>query len=604
MVTATPRVIAFLSGKGGSGKTTVAIAICQLLVQVGRRCMLIDVDLGTNGAAYFFQKEFTPVSMGIWESLPKVANGEVMDGERLVLEVASGFYFVPSRVNLKSKGESYDSLSISKDLFKERILLPLIEWAKKKEVSYILLDSQAGYTLASMAASEVAKTAIFVAEPDAISSDAGDNLLIQLGNSLPPERRYLVDKVDIRDVESYRNLRAVFESLNRLPPLPYDHSVREAFGSRRMPISLKRPTALLFALLETMPFLFPEIEVEIAEFRTQRTEDLFGEYDRQIQEILDQRKDSIRQLTTIRSGSARAEARRIAILLAGGGALAGFAYGLLRLVPGLPPATITAAVSFFSLAVAIFGYRMLRTRYESRAEVDTQSATLLSRIRELEGKADGIRSLLLTRSSEFLIDYAIATRSHEEERKERKTLEDTVAELEPAFPGLRRLPVESRAAAIAMITAMRPYLSDTGTSELAQEFVAARIKEDAEASREVLRAIGTALEERLKQLFAHAAQVRWGEAWDEQSMKELELSRPFSAGWTLGEALNAMETWDLHDLPRIIEYSSIQLLESFRTIRNSAVHMEGDLHSLFHGVQKERVLAPVLEALKVLTTSQ
>ena len=41
-----PRFIAIASGKGGVGKTWLAITLSHALVQAGRRVLLFDADLG------------------------------------------------------------------------------------------------------------------------------------------------------------------------------------------------------------------------------------------------------------------------------------------------------------------------------------------------------------------------------------------------------------------------------------------------------------------------------------------------------------------------------------------------------------------------------
>ena len=49
--------IALLSGKGGSGKTTIALSIASLLSECNIRCLLIDCDFSTNGATFFYEKK-------------------------------------------------------------------------------------------------------------------------------------------------------------------------------------------------------------------------------------------------------------------------------------------------------------------------------------------------------------------------------------------------------------------------------------------------------------------------------------------------------------------------------------------------------------------
>lgn len=50
-VTPTPRITAIGSGKGGTGKTMLAVALAQALAHEGERILLCDADLGLSNAA-------------------------------------------------------------------------------------------------------------------------------------------------------------------------------------------------------------------------------------------------------------------------------------------------------------------------------------------------------------------------------------------------------------------------------------------------------------------------------------------------------------------------------------------------------------------------
>ena len=49
------KILALLSGKGGSGKTTLALSMSSMLSKCGIRVLLVDCDLSTNGATYFYE---------------------------------------------------------------------------------------------------------------------------------------------------------------------------------------------------------------------------------------------------------------------------------------------------------------------------------------------------------------------------------------------------------------------------------------------------------------------------------------------------------------------------------------------------------------------
>lgn len=412
------RVVVFLSGKGGSGKTTVAIAVAKLLAEMDYPTLLIDFDLATNGASYFFQKYFTHKSKGIWDMVTGKDNA-FLNGflENISLRVYPNFSFVPSRVDFSQKGKSYDSISHNVQHLKKDILRPLIEFAGNKKTRYVLIDCQAGYSTSSIAAAEVADTVIVVTEADGISSDAAENLLIQLGNSLPVERRYLVNKIDVRDAETYRNMRNVFQALNRLPPLPFDFAVRNAFGARQIPVAIDEPSPLLFALFETIKFMFPEIYERIEEYKRSHVDILFDKYDKQLQDLLKEKERLEQKQAEIRNLNRREKVRIIryasqaiaVVVLLVTNLIVFYSLGVFS------PASNGREFRIFSSIAALFvgtiiasGIFYASRRFERQWQTEAEREDLSRKLEEVNRELDGFRSLLWAKSKEFLVDAEIA----------------------------------------------------------------------------------------------------------------------------------------------------------------------------------------------------
>ena len=49
--------ISLLSGKGGSGKTTLALSMASMLSKCNIKVLLVDCDISTNGATYFYENK-------------------------------------------------------------------------------------------------------------------------------------------------------------------------------------------------------------------------------------------------------------------------------------------------------------------------------------------------------------------------------------------------------------------------------------------------------------------------------------------------------------------------------------------------------------------
>lgn len=87
------RVIGITAGKGGVGKTTIAINMATAMAQMGRRVLLLDGDLGLANA---------DVLLGI---APRLNLGHVVSGERaleeVLVEVPQGFAIIPAASGLE-----------------------------------------------------------------------------------------------------------------------------------------------------------------------------------------------------------------------------------------------------------------------------------------------------------------------------------------------------------------------------------------------------------------------------------------------------------------------------------------------------------------------
>lgn len=414
----TTKVVVFLSGKGGSGKTTVAIAFAKLLSDIGKKVVLIDFDLSTNGASYFFKTYFKRSQRGVWESLSEAYSKKTSEQSSLPnsIQVAEGFKFVPSRVSLGEKGPSYDAVPYEKDFLKLHILTPIIATATSDGSDFILIDCQAGFAVTSAAASELGDQAIIVTEADSISSDAADNLLIQMGASLPRERRYLVNKIDVRDAETYRQMRNVFQTLNRLPPLPFDFGVRNAFGSRQIPVDVEKPNALLFALFETVKAAFPEIHKEIEAFKEQRVDALFDKYDAELNSLLEAKRDLEINLNEVRAAEYNYR-RWLANILSWGGLGIGLSTSLLAF-SGIGIWTdenlkkyILPFITGLGGITAVLIVFVYRRRIEVRWRSEHEGGNLEKKLAALQVDVDRYKSLLLVQSRDYLIDSEIATRN-------------------------------------------------------------------------------------------------------------------------------------------------------------------------------------------------
>lgn len=414
------KVITLLSGKGGSGKTTVAISICKLLSDMGLRTLLIDFDFATDGASYFFKDRLKPRARALWDIIEEQGfqNSAPQD---LLVNISDNFYFIPSRI-VNKKGRSYDSVAYNRDFLKETALEPIFSYAVRMNFDYVFIDCQAGFAISSSAAAQWAEMAVFVTEPDAISSDATDNLLIQMGDSLPETRKYLVNKIDVRDADTYRNMTDVFQTLNRLPPLPFDFAVRNAFGARQLPIDVKKPSALLFALLETVKALFPELRPLIEEYRAEHIDRLFNEYQQNIEHLVATREGLEKRLAELKSRKLTFRYRLLNNLLGLAGALASlYALGFVLTdsfkiqIVNMKYLSLATAISILGL-VLYTSFQFRKQAEESMYDEEKQLYTS-KELEQVTRDIDKFRSLLWSRSRDYLLDTEVEKASQRQEKR-------------------------------------------------------------------------------------------------------------------------------------------------------------------------------------------
>ena len=93
------RVISFVSGKGGVGKTTTAINVAQSLFDSGKKVILIDANVTTPNVGLHYSIK-SSVS-----SLHDVLNGRI-GIEKVIYTTETGLMIIPGGLNfdnLKSK---------------------------------------------------------------------------------------------------------------------------------------------------------------------------------------------------------------------------------------------------------------------------------------------------------------------------------------------------------------------------------------------------------------------------------------------------------------------------------------------------------------------
>ena len=254
--------LAIISGKGGSGKTTLAISLAQLLATCEKRVLLVDCDMSTHGATYFFEGHLTQKRKYV--TFVDFINGEHFkensNVKKEILQVSPNIEFIPSCVDFPSKSFSYEKMN--------KMMLHNFDELIHSDAPYdiVIFDCQAGYSTATDAVTKFAKKKLAVTEADAISASSLRVLYSQLSEQLDNGQTYQIfNKITKEEQDVYSKLThgTLFTNLT---PILFDWNVRKAFITNDLPnIDASNPS-LTNSIYDLAIALFPSYKKELRKF--------------------------------------------------------------------------------------------------------------------------------------------------------------------------------------------------------------------------------------------------------------------------------------------------------------------------------------------------
>lgn len=236
--------LALISGKGGSGKTTMAICMASMLAESGQKVLLVDCDLSTNGATFFFEDlvnehkdrifSFTDI-IGLISGEEKVGRGDAIRrlgrNEAEYLYVAENFAFVPSIMPSDLRTNLFDSINIKRYSTE----FPNIYSYLKKPFDIVLFDCQAGYSEALEYVLPVSDYTLLIMEADAISSAAARNLYIKTEKLMINKKTYQIFSKVTEEEKAVYGQVLLGTFYTNIGAVIFDWNVRKAFGLAKIP---------------------------------------------------------------------------------------------------------------------------------------------------------------------------------------------------------------------------------------------------------------------------------------------------------------------------------------------------------------------------------
>lgn len=216
------RVIGVVSGKGGVGKTTVAVNLAYALKTFGQRVVLIDCNLSTPHMAYY-----------IGTSDYKYTLNDVLLGKVDVVSALhnfDGIRHIPASLDLKDI-VGVDPIKLKKHV--KSLMVP-------SKVDFIVLDSAPGLGREALAVLDAADELLFVSTPfspmlndvlrcrDVLKGIKGDKTLHMVLNMVTGEKHEL----------HYKTIADVVD-IPIIGQIPYDKSVLHSLVFKSPVVSYK-----------------------------------------------------------------------------------------------------------------------------------------------------------------------------------------------------------------------------------------------------------------------------------------------------------------------------------------------------------------------------
>ncbi|MGB0711989.1 MAG: ParA family protein [Gammaproteobacteria bacterium] len=287
------RITAIMSGKGGTGKSSISSSLAFALAHTGYRTLLVDLDLFTHGLTFLNQgrlssrEDLRPVK-DIFEHAP---SGEGDSGPMPTpLPVRSGYtggnlYLLPS---IRVEGADLDSVPLGNDPlelnapynellpFATRLRAALERLGEIHDFDYIILDTRGGADHTSVGAALAAGSFILVTESDKPSWAISDRLLetvhgVRESSGLHTQGLgFVINKNALPTEQIERHLHTRWR-LEHLGTLPYDVEVVRSFEQAGIPVEDEPTAKFSGALFELVHRLHKAPGWDVAEtLRVQR----------------------------------------------------------------------------------------------------------------------------------------------------------------------------------------------------------------------------------------------------------------------------------------------------------------------------------------------
>lgn len=393
--------IALMSGKGGSGKTTLALSLADLLANCRIKTLLVDSDFSTNGASYFYESYYShkneePSNTSFFSVLNNSHYGEIDSGVIAPIAIKKYMDFLPSVIT------NDNNISIDRPL---NVMLPsdpkqfshnlraFVDWARES-FDVIIFDCQAGYTEGFTYLLPHVDEVLFVLEADSVSAAALRNLHLKVGRFLNSTKPFQVfNKVSEEERDVYSKIIGTF-FLN-IGALKFDWKIRQAFSRSQIPDLNNVSAEYSFDLCTIASNLFKQIDLQtrIKDYCT------FLEYQKNEQEMLALDKELYEKNRT----ALKQKKEFLATLFPATMGLMGAILSFLLMGDSTRSLPVDDPIVWVLIAASVLSISTIITFFIFRSERSVSNASTAKKMQNLEEEQAQLRSKLIH------TDYLVGT---------------------------------------------------------------------------------------------------------------------------------------------------------------------------------------------------
>ncbi|GGB56451.1 MinD/ParA family protein [Fictibacillus barbaricus] len=228
------RVISVVSGKGGVGKTNITVNLALSLIQMGKRVLVMDLDVGMGNVDLILGRRSQKHIMDMLEN--QLSVWEIIEEGKDGLHTISG-------------GRNFGSLALITDEMLNHFMKQLQEL--EKFYDFIFLDMGAGATEAALKFVLSSHEVLVIATPEITSLTDAYSMMkfIHLKDKSIPfylaVNRYENERESQETYEKLKNVCKQFldKELVCLGKIPLDQTVLESV-KKQVPFILRKPSSL------------------------------------------------------------------------------------------------------------------------------------------------------------------------------------------------------------------------------------------------------------------------------------------------------------------------------------------------------------------------